>query len=222
MPNLNNTVTVSLPAPEALTLSNAAIMRGDQVILQDINVQLKAGGKLWLRGENGAGKSSLLRAIAGFMPFQTGTFQLGGKPYEPAQSQTLPVQYFGHDNGLNPALSGKQNLQHAAALLDIDSDTHNAFDSDVFTIKPYLDRAVRTLSAGQRQRVALTRLCFSPGHALWLLDEPDTALDAENRALLYTLIDSHCAAGGRVIMATHRTPDTSAGWEIYDCIRATL
>ena len=62
------------------------------------------------------------------------------------------------------------------------------------------------------QRIALTRLCASAADSLWLLDEPDTALDADNRAALFSLIDQHCKRGGRVILATHRPPEAADAW----------
>ena len=204
-----------------LLLKEAAIVRGNEMILRDVSIQIPATGKLWLRGDNGTGKSSLLRAIAGFIPLASGALTLDGHSYKPDNNTDLPVQFLGHDNGLNPVLTGRQNLYHAAQLVGVDLSKSDVLIQDSFAITSFVDRPVRTLSAGQRQRISLSRLYFGQRGALWLLDEPDTALDAESRKMLYMLIDEHCAAGGRVIMATHRAPDTQDSWTIFDCVRAT-
>ena len=191
-------------------LKNAAIQRGEQILLKNLSFVLPAGGKLWLRGGNGAGKSSLIRMIAGFLPLISGEMRFGGESYVPGKDKDLPMQFVGHETGLSPVLTGRENLRQATALIGADMPSFDQFD-----IEPFADRPVRSLSAGQTQRIALTRLCASPPHALWLLDEPDTALDADNRQALYALIDTHCKQGGRAILATHRAPEDKDDWDIF-------
>lgn len=194
-------------APPELELKDAAIRRGDHIILRHLSFQISAGGRLWLRGGNGAGKSTLMRMIAGFLPLAAGDLLLGGKPFQPGRDLQLPIQFIGHDNGLSLVLSGRKNLEQATALIGAEMP-----ESDNFNIQSFIDRPVRSLSAGQMQRIALTRLCASASDSLWLLDEPDTALDTDNRAALFSLIDQHCERGGRVILATHRPPEAADAW----------
>ncbi len=207
---------MTLPDAPHLELSDAAIMRGERLLFQHVSFQLPAGGRLWLRGQNGAGKSSLIRAISGFVPLAAGSLTLGGETFLAGTDARLPVQLVGHDNGLNPMLTANQNLSYAAALIKASLPF-----KDKFQIADFGDRPVRSLSAGQIQRVALSRLCLSPPpdtpRALWLLDEPDAPLDTDNRTALYSLIDAHCQQGGRVILAAHRSPENPATWSKLNC-----
>jgi heme exporter protein A len=82
-----------------------------------------------------------------------------------------------------------------------------------FALEPVADWPCRWLSAGQRRRLALTRLLVIPA-PLWLLDEPFSALDDDNRGRLEKVIAAHCAAGGRVALATHIPAEIGAAAEI--------
>jgi heme exporter protein A len=64
--------------------------------------------------------------------------------------------------------------------------------------------AVRTLSQGQRRRVALSRLALSAPSSLWVLDEPFDALDTDGIAALHELLARHAAGGGAVVLTSHQ------------------
>lgn len=201
-----------------LRLDKAVILRGTHIICRHLSFELPAGGRLWLRGSNGSGKSTLLRALAGFIPLASGAVYLGEQALHTRQSsplcELLPLCLHGHDTGLSPALTGRQNL-HYSAILSGQNSAKTERD-DQFAISGFIDRPVRQLSAGQTQRIALSRLLFSPPQALWLLDEPETGLDTPRRDTLFSLIDSHCQAGGRVILASHAAPPRPKSWSELD------
>ena len=71
-----------------------------------------------------------------------------------------------------------------------------------FALEAVAEWPCRWLSAGQRRRLALARLLVAPA-LIWLLDEPMSALDADNQARLEQVIAAHRAAGGRILVATH-------------------
>ena len=209
---------MGIKSAQNLTLDRAVILRGTRIICRDLSFTLPAGGRLWLRGSNGSGKSTLLRALAGFMPLTSGAICWGETKLQAGQSLSLqahlPIWFHGHDTGLSPALTGRQNLHYRAALSGQDST--QILEDDHFAISAFLDRPVRQLSAGQTQRLALSRLTLSPPDALWLLDEPETGLDTPRRDRLFSLIDSHCQKGGRVILASHTAPPHLQNWSELD------
>ena len=209
---------MGINSAQNLTLDRAVILRGTRIICRDLSFTLPAGGRLWLRGSNGSGKSTLLRALAGLLPLTSGAAYLGETKLQAGQSLSLqahlPLWFHGHDTGLSPALTGRQNLHYSAALSG--QDSKHILEDDHFAISAFLDRPVRQLSAGQTQRLALSRLSLSPPDALWLLDEPETGLDTPRRDRLFSLIDSHCQKGGRVILASHTAPPHLQNWSELD------
>jgi len=152
-----------------------------------------AGEVTLLRGPNGSGKSTLLRTIAGRLPAAAGAIECD-----------VPVLYIGHADGLSPALTGRQNLADWAMLNGlVDDDAAIDAALDRMQARAFADLPVRRLSHGQRRRVALARLTLGPSSALWLLDEPNSGLDAASSIALDDLISDHLDGGGMVLAATH-------------------
>lgn len=147
-----------------------------------------------LRGTNGAGKSSLLRLIAGLVPKASGTFALNGR-----EDITSELHLIAHTDAMKSALTVAENLTFWSAVLGgsgID-DALKAFRLDALQHEP-----AQLLSAGQRRRLALARL-FVKHRPLWLLDEPMTALDATSQDALRHHMLEHLKRGGMIIAATH-------------------
>jgi heme ABC exporter ATP-binding subunit CcmA len=171
--------------------------------LAGIDLTVVPGEIVVLEGPNGAGKTSVLRACAGLLPVT------GGE-----------AVVLGHDLRRNPTTVRRHvgMLGHAAALYDELTVVENvrfavrAAGAGVDGIDGALDRLglvgrlrrtpVGRLSAGQRRRVALAVL-VARRPALWLLDEPHAALDAEARALLGQVVTESVAAGATVLLASH-------------------
>jgi heme ABC exporter ATP-binding subunit CcmA len=187
----------------AVFLRAAVALSGRFPALAGIDLTVAPGEIVVLEGPNGAGKTSVLRACAGLLPVT------GGE-----------AVVLGHDLRRNPATVRRYvgMLGHAAALYDELTVVENvrfavrAAGAGVDGIDGALDRLglvgrlrrtpVGRLSAGQRRRVALAVL-VARRPALWLLDEPHAALDAEARALLGQVVTDSVAAGATVLLASH-------------------
>jgi heme exporter protein A len=183
----------------ALSLDNIALERGERRIAAGINARVAGGGALLLQGPNGSGKSTLLRVLAGLMPAAEGTIAWDGVDvaHNP-EAHRARLAYLGHQDALKASLTARENLEFWARFHGGDA----ARALQAFGLAPLADRPARTLSAGQKRRLALSRLALSAA-PLWLLDEPVTALDAEARATFAALLQRHLAAGGLAVIATH-------------------
>lgn len=186
---------------ESLLLTNVTLFRANKLIFKDLNLNLSSGEICILNGPNGAGKTSLLRIIAGYLPFSYGIMSLGGHIFEPLKSN-LPIWYIGNPFGFHPNLSAAKNLFQIAMMRKL-----QMLEEDKFNIKEFIKQPIRTLSTGQLQRLALSQLLLRSNRqkeAIWLLDEPNSALDSSHCLTLETLIEEHIKFGGRVLIAAHQ------------------
>jgi len=189
-----------------LVAEDLACRRGERLVFADLSFRLPPGGALVLRGANGSGKTSLLRLLAGLIAPAAGRLTWGETPIDddPAGHRTR-LHYVGHQDGVKPGLTPRETLVFWAALRGCGIRCRaSMLDAALaaFALEPVADWPCRWLSAGQRRRLALARLSVTPA-ALWLLDEPFTALDHDNQNRLERAIAAHRAEGGRVVLATH-------------------
>jgi len=191
-----------------LTASDVAIERGERLLLSGVHLTIEAGDILQLVGANGAGKTSLLRALAGLA-------QLGVSGQIVREQRRI---FLGHALALKRNLSALDNLRFhpASDILASDEVICSALAS--LNLSGYEDRPVGSLSAGQQRRVALTRLLLSQA-PLWLLDEPFTALDVSGCAWLDTLIRSHVSSGGAVVYTSHQPSRFGSLQQDVDLVR---
>lgn len=183
-----------------LTAESLACRRGNHVLFTELSFNLGSGDLLVLRGANGAGKSSLLRLLAGLIRPAAGRVLWNGTAItQDPEAYFRQLHYLGHLDGLKPAFTARENLHYSARLRGTTA-TSSALDR--FGITPLADTPVRLLSAGQRRRIALARLLASPA-PLWLLDEPSAALDHDGAQLLEQTLTDHCRNGGIAVVASH-------------------
>ncbi len=187
----------------SLTAENLALARGDRTLFEGLSFRVGAGQALAVEGANGAGKSSLLRLIAGFLSPKAGRLILSttqsGEISDPEERGSR-IGWLGHHDGLKPQLTAREQLEFFARLYRSVSDPAAVLE-DV-GLKRQALLPCRFLSAGQKRRLALARLLVS-GRSLWLLDEPFAALDVAGQDLVTRLMVLHCGAGGIVIAASH-------------------
>ena len=179
-----------------LSAESLACIRGGRLVFRDLSFRADAGQLLSVEGANGAGKTSLLRMLAGFLAPASGTIRFGD--VSDGEERGKHVGWLGHQDGAKPQLTPRETLAFTAALYGTKVSTA----LDAVGLSRTSDLPCQYLSAGQKKRLALARLKLS-ARPLWLLDEPLAALDAAGKALLQAMIAEHCAGGGLVIAATH-------------------
>ncbi|MES2860322.1 MAG: heme ABC exporter ATP-binding protein CcmA [Pseudomonadota bacterium] len=188
----------------SLTLTDLTLTRGERTLFSRLSFAVSAGEAVSLTGANGAGKTSLLRAIAGFIRPEAGDIAFGDaddQSIEPEQARAHEVHLLGHLDGLKGARTARDELMFQSRWL---GHSHHGIDEAIRTLglTPLLDLEVRKLSAGQRRRLAMARLIGSP-RALWLLDEPMSPLDARWRQEVGAIMSRHLDRGGLILAAVH-------------------
>jgi heme exporter protein A len=192
------------PLP-VLAVSGLACRRGDRLLFEALSFELHAGQLIWVRGRNGQGKTSLLRLLAGLATPAAGQITWGGDALRQAGAAfQRRLVYLAHANALKDDLSVFESLQFLARLHGRDASATQMLDAlRRLSLHSRRDAPVRTLSQGQRRRVALARLLIEPSPALWVLDEPYDALDAEGSAILDEVLCAHAVRGGSVVLTSH-------------------
>lgn len=170
-----------------------------------LNLDIEQGELVFLRGENGAGKTSLLRILVGLSQPQDGCVLFCGDTLDPSDERMKSLIYVGHKPGNNPTLSAITNLQFWAAQRELDVSENEIVDVlELLQLEGLEDSPTRFLSAGQQRRVALARLWLQKDAKLWVLDEPFTALDINTVDMLCKHIGQFVTNGGAVIMTSHQ------------------
>lgn len=182
-----------------LEAEDLACRRGEAVVFAGLSFRLAPGGALLLRGANGAGKSSLLRVLAGLLAPAAGrVLWAGADALADRTGHGARVRYLGHADAVKPGLTVAANLAPWVRLWGGDAAAALARAG----LGPLAGLPARVLSAGQRRRLALARLTLGAA-PLWLLDEPTLGLDAAAVARLGEALAVHRAGGGLVVAATH-------------------
>jgi heme exporter protein A len=173
--------------------------RGGREVFSGLDFQTVSGKALAVVGANGAGKTSLLRLIAGLLHPAGGSIELEGGDAELTLGEQ--AHYLGHRDALKPALSVLENLSFWHDFLGGEAgDAAQSLSRVGLSHAAHLPAAF--LSAGQRRRLSMARLlCVK--RPIWLLDEPTSALDTAGQALFASLMREHLEAGGIIIAATH-------------------
>jgi heme exporter protein A len=189
-----------------LEVTDLACRRGGRRVFDGLSFALASGELLALTGRNGSGKTTLLRALALLVPAAAGSIcWQGADVTADREGWRGRLAWLGHQDGLKGDLTVAENVA-VAERLQGRSVVRDRLEAALaaFDLARLPDRPVRTLSAGQRRRVALARVVCSPA-PLWLLDEPLNALDAPAQMAVRQALSRHLAAGGLAIAATHAT-----------------
>lgn len=194
-----------------LIVEDLGVTRNYRPIFNPISMSLTNGESLYLKGRNGAGKTTSLRVLAGASQSYQGKIYLNdAERKELLHYYTREITYIGHQLSLNLDLTAFENLTFMLSLRGLKVSREKL--TQVFKLLglPLEDRPVRFFSAGQKRRVALSRLWLEDS-AIWILDEPFTALDIDSIALLEEKMHYHCQNGGGIIFTSHQA---SSDWVI--------
>jgi len=195
-----------------LETRDLACERGGKTLFEGLNLSVSPGQSLHLQGDNGSGKTSLLRLLCGLAVPLAGQVLWAGQPTTPNREGFLrDMLYLGHALALKEGLSALENLHFSAAL----SGQVWGPDAAVQALHQMGLRGrehlpLQILSQGQKRRVALARLGLSPAR-LWLLDEPFVALDSAACGVLQGLMQTHVARGGMVVFTSHQAVNLASG-----------
>lgn len=161
-------------------------------VFKGVKFTLNAGDCMTITGANGSGKSSLLRVIAGLLKPSTG---------QAVGYDTTDIHYIGTQSALRSVLTLQENMKFWGKTLS-SNPAQIQHSLDAMNITHLAKNTIAQLSSGQAKRASLARL-FLTHRPIWLLDEPENALDKKHREHLKTKIKEHIGKGGIVIIATH-------------------
>ena len=188
-----------------LTASNLSLSRGDRRLFSCVSFTLESGQWLHLEGDNGVGKTSLLRLLCGLISLEEGEIRWKGQTTSKTpEIFRADLAYLGHQLALKQDLSPLENLRADAAISGRELSTKDAMAALAqMGLRSWEHLPVRVLSQGQQRRTALSRLIVSTA-ALWILDEPFVALDAAAQNALAGVINAHLSRQGMVLLTSHQ------------------
>jgi len=199
-----------------LSVTDLSCTRGDRHLYAGVAFQLSAGACLHLQGDNGVGKTSLLRQVSGLSSISNGFIAWNGQSIVDNEAFRSQCIYLGHHLAMKDDLSALENLQMDAAI----SGQMVHSDQVVMALQRLGLRGrehlpVRVLSQGQKRRASLARLLIRQA-TLWILDEPVAALDVAAQAAVGRLLTAHLDDGGMVLFTSHQPlPIDSASVATY-------
>lgn len=196
----------------SLQAHQLACMRGDRELFIDTNFEVQPGDALRVAGTNGSGKTSLLRMLCGLSLPAHGEVRWNGRNIRSLREEFCSqLIYLGHANGVKDDLLAWENIVVASTLAGRPVTRDAAYDVlDQLGLGRIAELPTRSLSQGQRKRVAMARLRLGSAAPLWILDEPFTALDQAAVTELCGTLNTHLIAGGMVIYTTHQDIDLKA------------
>lgn len=187
------------------SVSNLSCSKGDKRLFSGVSFTLQPGQWLHLEGDNGVGKTSLLRLACGLSALENGEITWNNQAVsKDPQTFRANLAYLGHQLALKDDLSPLENLQTDAAIVGRQltaSDAKQALAQ--MGLRGRENFPVRVLSQGQKRRTALARLLVSSAK-LWVLDEPFVALDTMAQNALSEVINAHLAKQGMVLLTSHQ------------------
>jgi heme exporter protein A len=194
---------------QAVTLS---CRRGERRLFSDLTVNVEPGTLLAVVGENGSGKTSLLRIFSSLLPPEEGSILWDGEDiHQLKELYSGQLTYIGHLNGIKDDLTPVENVMSAMTLAGEVCSRIGAQEAlEGIGLKRLIHRLPsKVLSQGQKRRVALARLWLST-RPLWLLDEPFTSLDAASTSAVTQRLHAHLQRGGLAVIVTHQEVELPA------------
>ena len=190
--------------PITLAGVDLSCIRDDRVLFEELSFSVHAGQVLLLEGQNGSGKTSLLRILCGFREADAGRVLWCGDEIDDSRYYA-DMAYVGHLDGIKKELTVRENL-HVSLALGRPGRFSIAEALEKVHLSGYDEVPAQALSAGQKRRLSLARLLIT-ANRLWILDEPFTSLDKAGITLIETLMREHCSEGGMIVLTSHHDID---------------
>ena len=192
-------------ASDGLSVEKVHVWRGERHVLKGLSIAVRAHELLHISGPNGTGKTTLLRVASGLLrPEQGSVSWLGQQIRQSPVQYQAQMAYSSHEPALKGDLTALENLRFAVALKRRVTIPELRIVLDRTGVGPVADLPTRVLSAGQRRRVALARV-LAMNATLWLLDEPNSNLDAAGSELMSELLQAHVQGGGVAVVVAHHS-----------------
>ncbi len=192
-----------------LSVSNISCVRGHKPLFAPVSFSLQAGQALHVEGDNGVGKTSLLRIICGLSPADAGEVLWNGSLLNQQHPEVVEafrsaLCYMGHNLFLKDELTALENLLFDAQVAGRSLSYDKAMDAlRNMGLHTRAHLPLRVLSQGQKRRTALARLAVTDAK-LWVLDEPFVALDGQSLDNLRVLLANHVQHGGMLLYTSHQ------------------
>ncbi|WP_246540077.1 cytochrome c biogenesis heme-transporting ATPase CcmA [sulfur-oxidizing endosymbiont of Gigantopelta aegis] len=201
IPSDNNS---SPQAVKGLKVQNLTCERGYRELFTDLNFMLSPGEVLHIKGENGTGKTSLLRILSGLALPISGEISFDGYDCRKFRSEyNENIAFMGHKLGIKLELTPVENVRSYCELSTQHSEQAILDVLEKVGLYGFEEMYCNQLSAGQKRRVAIAQAILSKAR-LWLLDEPFTSLDVVGVAFFLQVIQQHVNEGGMVLLTTHQ------------------
>lgn len=197
-----------------IQLQNVTKRIKENTVLDNVSYTFKSGFVYGLYGQNGSGKTMLLRAISGLINLDSGSIFIDGEKLHDKIEFPLETGIVIENMELLPECSAKRNLQMLAKIKNIADEKDIIFSLERVGLDPDSDKKVKKFSLGMKQRLNIAQAIFE-NQKIILLDEPTNALDEEAVQLIYKIIREEKSRGATIIVATHHKEDLK---EVCDVI----
>ena len=197
-----------------IQLQNVTKRRKENTVLDNVSYTFKSGFVYGLYGQNGSGKTMLLRAISGLINLDSGSIFIDGEKLHDKIEFPPETGIVIENMELLPECSAKRNLQMLAKIKNIADEKDIIFSLERVGLDPDSDKKVKKFSLGMKQRLNIAQAIFE-NQKIILLDEPTNALDEDAVQLIYKIIREEKSRGATIIVATHHKEDLK---EVCDVI----
>lgn len=197
-----------------IQLQNVTKRIKENTVLNNVSYTFKSGFVYGLYGQNGSGKTMLLRAISGLINLDSGSIFIDGEKLHDKIEFPPETGIVIENMELLPECSAKRNLQMLAKIKNIADEKDIRFSLERVGLDPDSDKKVKKFSLGMKQRLNIAQAIFE-NQKIILLDEPTNALDEEAVQLIYKIIREEKSRGATIIVATHHKEDLK---EVCDVI----
>lgn len=197
-----------------IQLQNVTKRINENTVLDNVSYTFKSGFVYGLYGQNGSGKTMLLRAISGLINLDSGSIFIDGEKLHDKIEFPPETGIVIENMELLPECSAKRNLQMLAKIKNIADEKDIIFSLERVGLDPDSDKKVKKFSLGMKQRLNIAQAIFE-NQKIILLDEPTNALDEEAVQLIYKIIREEKSRGATIIVATHHKEDLK---EVCDVI----